>query len=395
MNAKTTRIALRIEPLDVLFFRDGRPFGEASHGTSGLPLPQTLAGALRTALLRRHGCDFEKLATEVRGKDGKDGVSFAKALGQQKNIPDWIAKLEFRGPWLADYSEPEPDVFVPMPAILHKSKGSKGKCPSVCPKVGAEAERGKALHRLAPLARGTLPGFDSSEPDKLRPLWLKESGRFERAEGFLNLGGLKTFLAGETPRPKDVKKPDDLYGFDRRTGIGVDPESLSAKEGLIYGASFLALKECVGFYAEVEAPEDAAEKAKKELAGLGVMAFGGEGRRARISRIEPVPWPEANPSGSKQKPLVLLTTPGLFRAGWKPAALNGQIAAAAVPGSLPLSGWDLAKGGPKPARFAAMAGSVYFLDALPGELPNVLADQQDEDGQAGYGCFLKGVWTDE
>ena len=43
---KVRRVGLRLDPCDVLFFRDGRPFAAASHGESGMPAPQTLAGAL-------------------------------------------------------------------------------------------------------------------------------------------------------------------------------------------------------------------------------------------------------------------------------------------------------------------------------------------------------------
>jgi len=49
------------EPLDVLFFRDGRPFGEATRARSGLPTPQVFCGAVRNWLLRQHDCDFHKL----------------------------------------------------------------------------------------------------------------------------------------------------------------------------------------------------------------------------------------------------------------------------------------------------------------------------------------------
>ena len=45
-NARIS-VRIRIEPIDVLF-RDARPFGTASRASSGLPTPQTLAGALRT-----------------------------------------------------------------------------------------------------------------------------------------------------------------------------------------------------------------------------------------------------------------------------------------------------------------------------------------------------------
>ena len=59
------RVGLCIDPLDVLFFRDGRPFDAASRAYGGLPLPRTIAGALRTALLASEGFDFAALHDRV------------------------------------------------------------------------------------------------------------------------------------------------------------------------------------------------------------------------------------------------------------------------------------------------------------------------------------------
>ena len=36
-------LGLRLEPLDTLFFRDGRPFDAAARASGGLPQPQPLA----------------------------------------------------------------------------------------------------------------------------------------------------------------------------------------------------------------------------------------------------------------------------------------------------------------------------------------------------------------
>lgn len=60
-TAVSTIVGLILDPLDVLFFRDGRPFTASERLLSGLPLPQTLAGAIRTALLQQVGCNFSKM----------------------------------------------------------------------------------------------------------------------------------------------------------------------------------------------------------------------------------------------------------------------------------------------------------------------------------------------
>jgi CRISPR-associated protein Cmr3 len=375
-------IGLQLTPLDVLFFRDGRPFGAASHGYSGLPLPQTLAGALWTALLERHGCPFDQLG-ELARHLGSPAAALRELDGGRLR---WIADLQLRGPWLARPagSPRSLDVLVAMPAILQR------------PKRAAGSGRGSLL-RLSPLPVDSLPGWRHSHgaaEHRLRPLWMHSPEPAEMAAGYLNSAGLRRFLAGDDVPADGVVPASDLYDFDRRTGIGIDPGRLAAQESLIYGARFLALRPDVVLYAEVELPDGVSDHA---LDAITTLPFGGEGRRVQVEVLRDdrrFRWPEctATPPG---KPLLLLTTPGLFASGWKPAACgnHGMLAAAAVPGSAAVSGWDLARGGPKPTRFAAQSGSVYFLDKPLPSWPRSLSDQPADQAQ-GWGCYLQGIWND-
>jgi CRISPR-associated protein Cmr3 len=128
------------------------------------------------------------------------------------------------------------------------------------------------------------------------------------------------------------------------------------------------------------------------LTGIDIIALGGEGRRARLEEAPPFAWPEAKPVGG-QKSLALLTTPCLSAGGWKPSAMGGVVAAA-IPAPVAVSGWDLANNGPRPTRFAAPAGSVYYLGDSAEGLPPSLADGPDRPELLGWGCYLKGVWSD-
>ncbi len=372
-----TTIGFCLQPLDLLFFRDGRPFTGSERSVSGLPLPQTFAGAIRTGLLRSASCDFGRLKQAMEaGKSFDEAVK--QACGQEHR---WIGRLATRGPWLAQWIDRENEgyeVFVPAPAVLHKEKSKK---------------EGEPRFRLSPLADGQLPGWNPS-PDQqnLRPLWLRESVVTEPAEGYLTTEGLKKFLHDERLSAADIVKSDKLFALDYRTGIGISPDRLVAEESQIFGRGFLALKKDVFLYAEVEVPADAPAEAL--LDQVKTLPLGGESRHVVIKRLHRLcTWPNKNPEG-KQKPLVLLTTPCPFQAGWRPLTLDGQLVAAAVPGSLAFSGWDLARGGPKPTRFAVPAGSVYFLESLPNNWRQSLAEN-DEDRQQGWGCCLIGVWTDE
>jgi CRISPR-associated protein Cmr3 len=393
----STRVGLCLEPLDVLFFRDGRPFAAASKVVSGLPTPQVLAGAVRTALLEKYGCDFARLKPAM-----KDLGAFAPAVAAA--FPDcaWIGGVRFRGPWLCRLPDPgrkiDLDVFLPVPATLQTPKKGENK-PGV-----------PDVLRLKPLKEGGLPGWAGPG----RPLWLERTAgtreyvATEPASGFLDsldraeevaggrpgettvrASGLKTFLAGGVPEEKRIHKAGEFYDFDTRTGIGINPDALTAGDGEIYGIQFLAMKracgrqeDSFGFYAEVDLPDAAPTDA---LTGVGFLAFGGEGKRVAVREVEPFEFPAYAPQAGK-KSFLLLTTPSVTTAGGQPYVPEGCVAAA-VNSPVAISGWDLAKGGPKPTRFASPAGSVYFLDT-----PDPVPEQPDEFG---YGCHLQGVWTDD
>ena len=362
-----TRLRLEMEPVDSLFFRDARPFEPASHGASGLPMPQTLAGAVRTLLLERHGVDFGRLGIRTR-----NGASFAEALTEFGPEAEAVASVRVGGPWFTLNGE----VLVPTPASIQREKKEL---------EGQRTDAGKDTRpvvRRDPL-KDPLPGWKPEVPGML-PLWRYGRKPVEAVDGFLRPGGLLRFLEGGTPGPCDLVPRSDVYGFEGRTGIGVDPNSNSAAEGAIYGVRMLVLKSKAGLCAEVSGPAAALEPL---AAATVLMKFGGEGRHV-IVRAEQgcVDWPVVPPGSGKGR-LVLLTTPAWFN-GWKPRRI--EPVAAAVGGHQAVSGWNLAAGGPKPNRFMVPAGSVYFLRA-DAHVPDELVD--DEDACVGWGCFLGGNWS--
>ena len=238
------------------------------------------------------------------------------------------------------------------------------------------------LVRLDPL-KNPPPGWQPEELGVL-PLWRHGREPVEAADGFLRLSGLRRFLKGGLPNPDDLVPSDDIYAFDDRTGIGVDEKSNTAKEGEIYGIRMLVLKRKAGLYAEVSGPSDALEPLRDEPI---LMRFGGEGRHVVVRRANRrMDWSTILPEPDKGR-LVMLTTPAWFN-GWKPPGL--EPVAAAVSSYQAVSGWDLAKGGPKPNRFMVPAGSVYFLSSGT-QIPDALVN--DEDATIGWGRFLEGNWN--
>lgn len=353
----TARIGLVLEPLDLLFFRDGRPFEAGIRVGSTAIFPQTLAGALRTALLERGGCDFAALGRAMRA-----GHSFGEALAEQSSELAEIAAVSAGGPWFLRNGQP----LVPAPASLLRRDDDKER-----------------IFRLAPLREAeALPGWMPEEPGML-PLWTRSRDKAERLGGYLTLDGAAQFLCGDIPAGDQIVGADDLLDTESRTGIVVGPQTMTAAEGMIYTADFLALKRGVGLYAELSGP---AAPLASAFAAETAIPLGGQGRYVRVRRLpEPVRWPRERRGGAG--PLLLLTTPAPFALGWRPGGLD--LVAAAVPGHVAVSGWDIARGGPKPTRFAVAAGAVYFCRGDPATGESMC---DGEDALLGWGRFLQGVW---
>ncbi len=395
-NTSGITLGLCLEPLDVLFFRDGKPFMTGTElMVSGLPLPQTVTGAIRTAILRAVGCDFEKLGEAIR-----HGKSFPEAVRKScEQEFHWIGELVVRGPWLARYGNgtSSVEVLVPAPANLHREKDqwcveSEESCDPEPVKSHPEKDQPGRLCRLFPLLDDLLPGWSPpGGQQRLRPLWLHKMVPTEPVSGFLTPAGLARFLRASDPAPQDIVSPEKLFGWDYRIGIGIAPDRLVAQESQIFGRGFLTLQKGVVFYAELIVPEHAS--VIQILDQIKIFPLGGETRQVILHRVDPFRWPEITLADG-QKPLVLLTTPCVFEAGWKPRVLDTRLVSAAVPEPLAFSGWDLARGGPKPTRFAVPAGSVYFLDSLP-PLPLQTLAETDEDHRQGWGCALIGAWSYE
>ena len=126
----------------------------------------------------------------------------------------------------------------------------------------------------------------------------------------------------------------------------------------------------------------------RTLAEIATLAFGGEGRRGYACSTSRTAGP--NTPAAAEKPIVLLTTPGLFQERWKPRVFNGRLLRPPCPRGCRRLG--PARGGLKPNRFAAQAGSVYFLNQPLTRGPKPSATTRAT--QQGWGCYLKGVWTD-
>lgn len=352
---------LRLDALDTLFFRDGRPFNAASRAESTLPSPQSLTGALRTWLMRLMDLDFQRFSAHIR-----DGASFADALGEQGAAFRAIAELQVKGPWLAQLTETGVEtLFLPVPAALKQIKDGNDT---------------NAWVRSAPLQRA-LPGWNPPLSGML-PIWTTERRPVEAASGFVTLDGMKAFLEGRIPKPDQKRQASELFAFEERTGLQIDARSQAAQEGLIYAIKLLRLAPGIGFYARVNVP-DALQSHFQEPATL---PWGGEGRRVLCQQTELIKQDTKIQAPVSPLALRVFTTPCLVESPdvlsqWRP------LAAALLPWQ-GISGWDLALGGPKPLRWLLPAGSVLYFKSEQA-IPRTFCSPEAE--QIGWGHYLEGV----
>jgi CRISPR-associated protein Cmr3 len=316
--------------------------------------------------------DFKRLRDETIS-----GKSFKDALGEELGP---IAEASFRGPWLAligDDGQPQP-LF---------------PCPSTLLKVEADDGVHEQILRLDPLRENAhLPGW--SDANGMRPLWSRSKERGKQAGGFITIEGLFAFLRCEEVKPEHIKSASELFDWDDRTGIAINPDARSVEESKIYAIRLLSLRNDSGakvvLYAEIDGSDALQNYLPK---GVDTMPFGGEGRSVAIKPLEsPVPFPEVEGTGDGTLLLMTSSAPTSPESPTIPDALDpDNIVAMSVPGSIAVSGWDLARGGPKRTRFGVPAGSVYFLKKSIRDQRDSVCN--DEDAQLGWGTFVEGSWS--
>lgn len=394
------RVGLRLDPLDVLFFRDGRPFDAAARLKGGLPNPQTLAGALRTALLSRRAFNFAKFQ-RLRAKNVDLREALTESLASEAD--HWIVNAQFRGPWLAlrhgNVIEPllaQPETLVPVKEAI--------------PKLSRWIRR-------EPLAENTLPNWKDS--DLPLQIWTKGNPDEKADPCLFTLKALREYLKGETTFERaELFEVRELYEFDNRTGIGIDMHTLTSGDGNIYGVRLLSLKKRVRvpdrdtppkkrqrllddpyhnwelcLYAEVLPGADA-PKAQSWFTENDSIPFGGEGRYVRVDVCDEGALPEwPTPDPTKKDALFYLASPAFFEPASRPLprVAPGKLMAAASGVGLPVSGWDVARNGPRPTRFAVPAGAVYFVEGACLSEHQSLCTNQDHIDE-GWGFALQGEW---
>ncbi len=408
---------LWIKPLDVLFFRDSRPFtaGESHRAKSAFPpTPYPFVGAIRSRILADVlplvGSDFRAYRERITGD--KPRTQNLDVVVDVIGDADNYGRLRFRGPFLARKcpgGEYEP-LFLPPRDLFRE------RC-------------------LNPLRAGQLPSDVSFAPvggGKLGLLWSREPLGKNLKDTLLTPAELAAYLVGGTA-PSDVLDIEKVVKRELRVGIALKVGQRVAQEGMFYMPEVLRLGSedgAAGFLVEVSGLEFTdLPKNDYTFEDKGLLQLGGEGRAALYKCVSGDPLGELADLKQTITPKILktklfklyLATPAIFQQGWLPDFIDGdtlkiksgsgldgvelELLAAAVGKPLPIGGWDLARRQPKPMYKAVPPGSVYYFWVREGgerivdlfhlkcSIQEFASNPLKKLAQIGFGLTLVGCWS--
>lgn len=369
-----------IEPLDVLIFRDGRPFtaGE-QHVARSLfpPSPLTFYGSIRSKILSEHYVGL--------GPFKNNSSQWPRNVMEEIGTSTSPGKLSLTGPFLGKKRQELMVECFPIPMDIVKGKSSQ------------------QLYQTRPTEKIKI--FSDLESELLLS-WARTSKPVDEVKGFIEGKELKKYLNGEK---LDSYVPlKDVVGdeFERRVGIKLSKTTRTTETGLFYTAEYIRLKEGWGFTLDVHN--------SKLLPKEGILKIGGEGKAAYYSSVKERDWTVdvSDKIADTKKFKLYLASPAIFEKGWLPSFLNqslvGQsskylkfkLVAACIGKYWSVRGFDLANNRPRPMMRAVPPGSVYYFELLEGDDREVVEtfnfkSISNEFREAGFGTTLVGCWNND
>jgi len=406
-----------LRPRDPLLVRDGRPFGRdpgARAESLHWPLPSTIAGALRTFI----------------------GPSAMPPFKWDGDGPERALRVPVRGPLMVATS-PGGQWKVHVPRPLDTS-------------VVCEPDDRVVFKGLRPA--GSQPAGWSNLPASLLPMAIEDDRKQQPGFDWWPLESLIPWMAGRAEFPPS-EECHAGPAHETRVHVAVDSATLTARESALFSTISLDFMSSTAHRAArasrygnpgkgprqggrtaVDLRRDGRDRPQvamlcrflqEEGAGSpetgNYLPLGGE---RRVSLVEDpvllgVEWPrfpsaigEACRNSARLR--LQLVTPALFSGGWRPGWLDGnlegsppgaeglrvKLVSAVIGRRVPISGWDMRKGkGPKAARYAVPAGSVYYFESIDAAgsdgsrlwLESLCDELQDRHD--GFGIALPGTWS--
>lgn len=378
MTTTTTHLAL--VPRDGFFAKDGRGWHTSASGRGhGLdwPWPSTVLGALRSLWGRGEETRGNTIFTPDDWRKRTQPIQLRRTL---------VLRREHGAAWrVEDATWP-----VPLDALWLEGRAD--------------------VHRLDP-EKPLVPTLGRDDDEAREALWRPVPGDAQKPLGaprWWSSEELVAWLAG-----KSVSVRDEPLATTRRVQVhvGIRAEELTSDDGVLFSHDVVETLDPGGEWAlgvEVALPPG-------ELPKVATL-----GSDSRLSRVESLPTTLFDPPArvleafrASSTGLRLVAVSQLcFEKGWLPdgfvntddeycgqlAGLDVILRAAFVPRPVHVSGWDMAKGEPKPTSRMVPPGAVYFFERTDGKpfAENAakslwlaaLGTRTDE----GFGRVVPGVW---
>lgn len=347
-----------MEQYDSWFFRGGEPFiaGEGGFKVSVFPpSPFVMQGAIRTALIKAHGADFDAFA---KGQCSvcDTAIDNCEALGVVGKPDDTDSVgLDLRGPY-----------------VIYKQNGRYEK---LYPVPGDLLKKSDGLVRLEPRDEPVL-----TESGLILIPYTSEEGVKEINEAWLTEAGFKQYLLGEIPSLSEVfylsredKPKEGILQYEPRVKIEMDQTGV-AKESMLDATMHVRLNNGFALGVSVHGLETDINET--------VLMLGGERRIAQLSFVE-----EREPDvdelaeaidKDKGFRLIFLQPAYFSESGWLPngftpieqggitlwkgslAGIECTLASACIGKPEKIGGYNVASGQVKPMVNLVPKGTVYF-----------------------------------
>lgn len=358
---------ISIEPLDVLLFREAKPFSAGENiWASGQfpPTPLPLLGALRNVILKHQGFDLHEYTQKTRKKEKDSGYEAFSLVG----CSDDLGSLEMAGPFLFSSGF----IYLPLPKdlLLDKKREDKYFPNYLQPQKHIWPVESSSPNLSLNLDLTLMPAKPGLEvPEK----------------GFLKGEYLTDYLLEESGTELISEK--NFAENESRLGIQL-ASTRTVESGQIYTVAFTRMEQNSGFLVEMKSHK---RNDKGLLPQEGFLSLGGESRAAHFQIIyeeEDIPEPLDSGSSAEQKSKLIknligikrfklyLLAPAIFQKGWLPDGVNegsytweatsgisARLVAAAVGKPQMIGGWDLVRQSPRVMMRAVPAGSVYHFEA--------------------------------
>ena len=372
-----------INPAAPLVVRSGVPFGSGvKPDGANFPLPSAIAGMVRTTVGIEKGLDFSS-----------------------EHVKESLLAIQCKGPFLVTTLGGERQVCLPKPSDCYFVDGPHAK-PQLIRLTPAELPEGAGCD-LPPGLSPILPTVAA-----------KGKPNASMSRRYWSWPLFSDWLEGTEPEDQRLNSQTlNPPATVVRTHVAIDSVTQAAIAGKLFQTAAASYEQPLG---STSTPyiEGLAFWTNTALKGDSVC-LGGERRLSRLHALDESEsfLPQITSRllkqliGATRFRLVFLT-PGLLAAGavpvplgnaWRPLSdcpeLEVHVRAVALSRMQAISGWDLAKGGPKATRRAVPTGSVYWCEVATG-----LTEQQVnslwfaamsgeiQDSTDGFGVVVPGVW---